>query len=64
MTGIVVGLSLVLAASLGVNGVLWWYSRHCVRKIIFFHEEVESLQQDLQGYSKHCYDLSRSEAYF
>jgi len=60
----VIILSVVGAVSLIANGILWWYSKGCVRKIILFHEGIEDLQQYLSVYSKHCYDLSRSEALY
>lgn len=63
ITSIII-LSVVGAASLIINGILWWYSKGCVQKIVLFHEGIEDLQQDLSAYSKHCYKLSRSEVYF
>ena len=60
----VVTLSLLLVTSIAINVLLFYYARKCVEKIIGFHDGVESLQSDLQEYTKHCYDLSRSEAMF
>ena len=57
-------LTLLLTASIAVNVLLFYYARKCVEKIVGFHDGVEELQVELQEYTKHCYDLSRSEAMF
>ncbi len=64
MIAAIVTLSLLLVTSIAVNVLLFYYARKCVEKIVGFHDGVEALQSELQEYTKHCYELSRSEAMF
>ena len=60
----IVTLSILLVGSIAVNVLLFYYAKKCVEKIVGFHDGVEALQVELQEYTKHCYDLSRSEAMY
>lgn len=57
-------LALLLASSAAINILLFYYAKKCVEKIVMFHDGLEELQAELQEYTKHCYDLTRSEVMY
>ncbi len=63
MSSIVI-LSIVLAASLIFNGVLYWYSRQLTQKLSFIYQNIGDVSEIITNYRVHLKSVYSMEMFY
>ena len=56
--GVLLGLSLV------INGVLIWYAKKLVDKLVYFEENIQEILDMLEDFRLHLVEVNKMERYY
>ena len=57
-------LSLILLLSLGINAMLFMYSRNVAQKLVMISEEIDDLRAAVGGFAEHVKKVYELEAFY
>ena len=57
-------LSLILLVSLGINVILFVYSRNVAQKLVMISQEIDDLRAAADGFAKHVKKVYELEAFY
>ena len=57
-------LSLILKLSLGINALLFVYSRNVAQKLVMISEEIDDLRAAAEGFAEHVKKVYELEAFY
>ena len=57
-------LSLILLLSLGINAMLFMYSRNVAQKLVMISEEIDDLRAAVGGFAAHVKKVYELEAFY